>query len=182
MAKSCPQCKKENPSSANFCMFCRSSLVENEEIDELDKLQKELHETKKDLQTYRKSLEEANAKIEELKKQLETLRYNGHETKLPDADWQKDIPVKDGRYLLEDGSYYEGNFDDNKKLHGEGTFYSAKSKSKYIGTYEHGKRVGKGKIIFIKNGTTEEGDWDDIGIYKGKRTLSNGTVEIIDNQ
>ena len=66
MAKPCQQCQKDNPSTANFCMFCRSPLVENKEIDELDKLHEELHEAKKDLQLYKKLLEEANTQIEQL--------------------------------------------------------------------------------------------------------------------
>ena len=42
MAKLCPQCKKENPSSAKYCMHCPTQLVSDEELSTEDKLQKEL--------------------------------------------------------------------------------------------------------------------------------------------
>jgi len=86
-----------------------------------------------------------------------------------------------GKYSYTDDCYYEGNFDENSKLHGEGTYYDATKKRKYVGTFEHGKRIGKGKIIYLKNGMTEEGEWDDIGVYKGKRTFPDGRIEAIDS-
>jgi hypothetical protein len=41
--KQCPQCEKENPSSANCCMYCGAILVE-ENLDETARLQMELNE------------------------------------------------------------------------------------------------------------------------------------------
>ena len=45
--KLCPQCEKENPSSANHCMHCGSELTPAENLDEVNKLHKELSEIKK---------------------------------------------------------------------------------------------------------------------------------------
>jgi formylglycine-generating enzyme required for sulfatase activity len=40
--KLCPQCEKENPSSANHCMYCGTALVEEEQLSEEAKLLKKL--------------------------------------------------------------------------------------------------------------------------------------------
>ena len=40
MAKICPNCEKENPSAANYCMFCNAQLVDEEQLSEEDKLRK----------------------------------------------------------------------------------------------------------------------------------------------
>jgi len=42
--KTCTQCEKENPSSANHCMYCGAALVEEEQLPEEIKLQKKLSE------------------------------------------------------------------------------------------------------------------------------------------
>ena len=55
--KLCPQCEKENPSSANHCMHCGSALVENEKIDEVNKLHKELDEIKRTNELLKTALE-----------------------------------------------------------------------------------------------------------------------------
>ncbi|MCL1938385.1 MAG: hypothetical protein FWF52_08340 [Candidatus Azobacteroides sp.] len=54
--KQCPQCQKENPSSANYCMYCRTPLVENEELDKIDKLHDELSDAKETIQLLKKAL------------------------------------------------------------------------------------------------------------------------------
>jgi hypothetical protein len=58
MAKVCPQCQKENPSAANFCMFCNTPLVENAEIDKVDKLHSELSDAKETIQVLKEALKE----------------------------------------------------------------------------------------------------------------------------
>lgn len=55
--KLCPQCEKENPSSANHCMHCGCALVENEKLDEVNKLHKELDEIKRTNQLLKSALE-----------------------------------------------------------------------------------------------------------------------------
>lgn len=52
--KLCPQCERENPSSANHCMHCKTSFLPEEktvekidEVDQVTKLHRELKETKK---------------------------------------------------------------------------------------------------------------------------------------
>lgn len=42
--KICSQCEKENPSSANHCMYCGTALVEEEQLSEEAKLLKKLKE------------------------------------------------------------------------------------------------------------------------------------------
>jgi hypothetical protein len=53
----CPQCEKENPSSANHCMNCGSVLVQNEKLDEVNKLHKELDEIKRTNELLKTALE-----------------------------------------------------------------------------------------------------------------------------
>jgi len=55
--KICPQCEKENPSSANHCMHCGSILVQNENLDEVNKLHKELDEIKRTNELLKTALE-----------------------------------------------------------------------------------------------------------------------------
>ena len=68
MAKICPNCEKENPSAANYCMFCNTQLVEEEQLSEEDKLRKQLAEQKEQMELLKrnKELEE-----EKLKKELQ---------------------------------------------------------------------------------------------------------------
>ena len=62
MAKNCPQCEKENPNSANVCMFCGTRLVENFEMDKIDALHSELSETKETIRLLKKALADAQTK------------------------------------------------------------------------------------------------------------------------
>ena len=66
MAKPCPQCQKENPSSANFCMFCSSSLIEDKEIDKVDVLNKELTDAKDTIKILKDALKEKEHQKEEI--------------------------------------------------------------------------------------------------------------------
>ncbi|MDR1169982.1 MAG: hypothetical protein LBK97_04015 [Prevotellaceae bacterium] len=58
--KLCPECEKENPSSANCCMYCGAVLSE-ENLDETARLQRELNEANKTIDLLKQSL----AKVEE---------------------------------------------------------------------------------------------------------------------
>jgi hypothetical protein len=54
--KLCPQCEKENPSSANHCMYCGTLLIAEEELSAEIKLQKELNDAKDTIQLLKQSL------------------------------------------------------------------------------------------------------------------------------
>ena len=62
MAKLCPQCEKENPNSANVCMFCGTRLVENAEMDKMDALHNELSDAKETIQLLKNALADAQTK------------------------------------------------------------------------------------------------------------------------
>jgi len=64
MAKECPQCEKENPSSANVCMYCGTRLVENAEMDKMDALHTELSDAKETIQVLKKALADAQTQNE----------------------------------------------------------------------------------------------------------------------
>jgi uncharacterized membrane protein YhaH (DUF805 family) len=55
--KLCSQCKKENPSSANHCMYCGAALVEEEQLPEEVKLQKKLTEQEEENKLLKAALE-----------------------------------------------------------------------------------------------------------------------------
>ena len=67
MAKTCPnsKCNKENPSSANFCMFCGTAFVSGEELPIEDKLQKKLLDAEKEIERLNKSLDLAHKHLDE---------------------------------------------------------------------------------------------------------------------
>ena len=60
--KECPQCQKGNPSSANYCMYCQKPLVENDDMDKIDKLHHELNDAKETIQLLKKVLSEEQEK------------------------------------------------------------------------------------------------------------------------
>ena len=68
MSKLCPQCEKENPSSANHCMHCGSTLTPVKKVDELDKLHSDLNEIKKTNKLLKSALEAQLKKNEEKEK------------------------------------------------------------------------------------------------------------------
>jgi hypothetical protein len=78
MAKVCPNCEKENPSAAKFCMFCNTQLVVQEALSEEDKLRKQLADAKEQLelvkekQKLEKELQETKKAQKEEKKQENT--------------------------------------------------------------------------------------------------------------
>jgi hypothetical protein len=55
--KICTQCEKENPSSANHCMYCGTALVEEEQLPEEIKLQKKLNEQEEENRLLKAALE-----------------------------------------------------------------------------------------------------------------------------
>jgi hypothetical protein len=59
MAKECPKCKKENPSSANVCMFCGTRFVEIKDLPEEEKLRKQINEMQETIQLLKKALADA---------------------------------------------------------------------------------------------------------------------------
>ncbi|GHT02187.1 hypothetical protein AGMMS49525_05280 [Bacteroidia bacterium] len=68
--KLCIQCKKENPSSANHCMYCGAALVEEEQLPEEVKLQKKLTEQEEENKLLKAALEA------QLKKETEKPKEN----------------------------------------------------------------------------------------------------------
>jgi len=64
MAKLCPQCKKENPSSANVCMYCGTRLVEQAEMDKIDALHSELGDAKETIKVLKDALKGTEQKKE----------------------------------------------------------------------------------------------------------------------
>lgn len=67
MAKLCPQCEKENPSSANFCMYCQTQLLE--ELPEEVKRQMKLNEAEETIKMLKDALKEKEQKKETDKSQ-----------------------------------------------------------------------------------------------------------------
>ena len=57
MARVCPNCEKESPSAANFCMFCNTQFVEEEQMSEEDKLRKELSDANEVISLQKKHLQ-----------------------------------------------------------------------------------------------------------------------------
>jgi hypothetical protein len=55
--KICTQCEKENPSSANLCMYCGTALVEEEQLSEEAKLLKKLKEQDEEIRLLKAALE-----------------------------------------------------------------------------------------------------------------------------
>ena len=66
MAKICPNCEKENPSAANYCMFCNTQLVEEECLSEEDKLRKKNAELQEQLELLKRN-RELEQKVEVVK-------------------------------------------------------------------------------------------------------------------
>ena len=100
MSKICPNCEKENPSVANYCMFCNTQLVEEEQLSEEDKLRKELSDAneiillqKKHLQT----LEDSQLKTQDDAKFLAQSQIvekkEEYEQKIAKENIQYDKPI-----------------------------------------------------------------------------------------
>ena len=85
MSKLCSQCEKENPNSANVCMFCGTRFVENAETDKIDALHKELSEAKdtikvlkETIQLLQKALAEAQGKTGSTGKMFNDVKVNNN--------------------------------------------------------------------------------------------------------
>ena len=76
MSKLCSQCEKENPNSANVCMFCGTRFIENAETDKMYALHRELSEAKDTIKVLKDALKEKKQKKElekdAIKKNLES--------------------------------------------------------------------------------------------------------------
>ncbi|MDR0873394.1 MAG: DUF805 domain-containing protein [Prevotellaceae bacterium] len=92
--KICSKCEKENPHSANCCMFCGAVLSE-ETLDEAARLQRELNEQKETARLYRQRVEELERKLSEQVNQPAPLPINERmeesavvqeETETPDTE------------------------------------------------------------------------------------------------
>ncbi|KAA6344096.1 hypothetical protein EZS27_008251 [termite gut metagenome] len=71
--KLCPQCERENPSSANYCMYCRSALTPDEQVDEIDKLHQELSEANTTIQLLKKALATAQEQAEKQPEKIDAI-------------------------------------------------------------------------------------------------------------
>jgi uncharacterized membrane protein YhaH (DUF805 family) len=65
MSKICPNCEKENPSVAKFCMFCNTQLVDVEQLSEEDKLRRKNAELQVQLELLKRN-NELEKKIEQV--------------------------------------------------------------------------------------------------------------------
>jgi hypothetical protein len=84
-------------------------------------------------------------------------------------NWKKEV--------YSNGDEYEGEFNDEGKRHGSGT-YSTPSGDLYVGTYRLGVRHGKG-IYTMKDGTRYEGEFKDgKPCGKGTYVFSNQDIYI----
>jgi len=74
MAKLCPQCEKENPNAANVCMYCGTRLVEDAEMEKVDKLHSDLSDAKETIKVLKDALKEKEEKkaLEDALMQKET--------------------------------------------------------------------------------------------------------------
>ena len=74
-----------------------------------------------------------------------------------------------GEYLMQDGKFYMGDFQNNK-FEGLGTLKWKDGKTVYTGEFKAGRREGKGKITY-PNGKIYEGAWK-AGLEDGPGTLT----------
>eukprot|EP01083_Nonionella_stella_P058152 152407_1 len=81
------------------------------------------------------------------------------------------MPYGKGTLTGQTGDKYAGNFDENYKYSGHGTFtWVTGSAVKYVGEFENNMRSGKGTCTF-KNGDTYVGNWaNDKQNGQGKMT------------
>ena len=75
--------------------------------------------------------------------------------------------------MYSDGSVYGGEFWNNNP-HGVGELEYV-NKDKYVGTFVHGKREGKGKY-FYSEGTVFTGTWLNNEKQEGELKLFNGDI------
>ena len=84
--------------------------------------------------------------------------YDKDFTLLSDCFYEEGVMKGKGMKILEDGTKYEGNFD-NDKIHGEGVYYF-KDGTKWEGHSENGVRSGVGKMIDAE-GNEKEVEYKD---------------------
>jgi hypothetical protein len=81
-----------------------------------------------------------------------------------------------GCFKWEDGSYYEGNFD-NGMFSGNGKYYFADMNKLYEGEFRFGKMEGKGIETWYESGRRYEGDFKE-GKKDGEGTYYYGPSNI----
>lgn len=93
-------------------------------------------------------------------------RYDG--TVAMDASGKK-VKQGFGRYQFQNGSYYEGDWD-NGTMHGKGRFVEAATGDRFEGTWSRGRRVSG--VYFFANGDLYVGGFDhDTGHLKHGRCV-----------
>ena len=92
------------------------------------------------------------------KKHNKGMLYDKDFTLLSDCFYEEGVMKGKGMKILEDGTKYEGNFD-NDKIHGEGVYYF-KDGTKWEGHSENGVRSGVGKMIDAE-GNEKEVEYKD---------------------
>jgi DNA polymerase III alpha subunit (gram-positive type) len=104
--KTCPQCEKENPSSANYCMYCGTALVEEEQLSEEAKLFKKLKEQDEEIRLLKAALEAQLKKEAEQQQEKDTVAERKTEPPvLPSpANYSNLIPVKNPTGLIIGGA------------------------------------------------------------------------------
>jgi hypothetical protein len=84
--------------------------------------------------------------------------------------------IRNGKRIWPDNEYmYEGEFDENGVMHGNGSTTNANGR-KYVGEYQNGYRNGYG-VMHYPNGDVYEGEFENDAPHgKGKKTYSDGKV------
>ena len=81
-----------------------------------------------------------------------------------------------GKQIFEDGTYYEGQWENNKK-NGKGILYYKDGTIKYDGDFINDKKEGNGKFVF-ENGEYYIGQWfNNKRSGKGKEFCKDGTLK-----
>ena len=84
MAKLCPNCEKENPSVAKFCMYCNTQLVDVLELSEEDKLR---------------------IKNAELREQLELLKLKSELEKKDEGEFNDELGFEDDFEVIAENDF-----------------------------------------------------------------------------
>ncbi|BFZ13116.1 hypothetical protein BsWGS_16154 [Bradybaena similaris] len=90
-----------------------------------------------------------------------------------EGQWTKGIKHGHGKFIMKDGTYYEGQFV-NGEINGNGYKYSAHAQSKYTGQFVDGEMHGDGCMVY-KNDSVYDGQWywnkrQGFGILSTKRS------------
>jgi hypothetical protein len=123
-------------------------------------------------------------------KLIEGICYYPVTNKTYHGKWKNDVFLE-GIIMINNNIVYEGTCDDNKyPITGKATNYETQSNINgvkplftYNGQFTDGKFVGKLSIKLNNTTMIKEGEFkDSINLKKGKITLSNGEVRIIDEE